>query len=310
MERELIINSNQVYIGDNSTLTLNINPEANEQLTNLLNGKCLYLIFDNLTNDLTDDSENFVSFSFECIITVANGKEMLSLMPAPQAPRDLFRSITWNNKKIFLKDAQNISISWDIKIWDTPGTYTIGGFIGVKDQSLNSSNWMQVSVSRDPKNIDFSPPIKLRVVEEAKNEPLKVSLYEAKREQTSDQPLWSLIRNRTVDFSQYRAFIDRVLCSTDDSDARAYAMQRHLPFNRAASYSMLKHATEFYLMQEVGLAIVNDTDPAVEPQQTTQLVTPIVQREPASQLARQLQIRERQRSKTNNVNDIRRQGGV
>ncbi len=93
-------------------------------------------------------------------------------------------------------------------------------------------------------------------------ETVKVSLREANREDTSDQLLWMLIRRRTLDFNRYRTFMDKVLCSeSGDSldNYRTFAEKRYLPFNRAASYSMLKFATEYYLMQECGLVPLNDS---------------------------------------------------
>ena len=94
--------------------------------------------------------------------------------------------------------------------------------------------------------------------------PLPVTLFEAERESSADQVLWGVIRRRTINFSRYRGFIDRVLCTNDGPDGpnahlRADFRTRQLPFTRAASYTMLRYATEFYLMHEAGVAIDDGT---------------------------------------------------
>ncbi|MBC8085531.1 MAG: hypothetical protein H7Z21_20220, partial [Hymenobacter sp.] len=93
--------------------------------------------------------------------------------------------------------------------------------------------------------------------------PLPVTLYQAQRTASYDQTLWGIIRRRTINFSRYRTFINSVLCTQDPNDkfksAREDIKARQLPFTRSASYSMLKFATELFLMQEAGMAL---DDPA------------------------------------------------
>ncbi|MDO7847525.1 hypothetical protein Q5H92_14240 [Hymenobacter sp. M29] len=87
--------------------------------------------------------------------------------------------------------------------------------------------------------------------------PLPVTLFQAQREPSDDQFLWGLIRRRTVNFNKYCNFIDNVLTDRNSAlgaQARASIASRQLPFSRSASYTLLKYATEFYLMQEAGLA--------------------------------------------------------
>ena len=87
--------------------------------------------------------------------------------------------------------------------------------------------------------------------------PLPVTLFQAQREPSTDQALWGLIRRRTVNFTRYCNFIDNVLSDLKSplgQQARSVIASRQLPFSRSASYTMLKYATEFYLMQEAGLA--------------------------------------------------------
>jgi hypothetical protein len=101
-------------------------------------------------------------------------------------------------------------------------------------------------------------PVSARPVNTA---PIKVALTEAKRISSPDQLLWVLIRNRTIDFNRYRAFMDSVMCDDRPKPTRPnpldpvqqYSFSNRLPYHNAASFSLLKYATEYYVMQECGL---------------------------------------------------------
>ncbi|MHA6247938.1 hypothetical protein ACXYMU_08395 [Pontibacter sp. CAU 1760] len=87
--------------------------------------------------------------------------------------------------------------------------------------------------------------------------PIQVALQETNRIDSPDQLLWILIRDRTVKYDAYETFIDSVMCfdkrSHRDPNRAVYAQANRLPFHNVASYSLLKYATEFFLMQECGL---------------------------------------------------------
>jgi hypothetical protein len=71
------------------------------------------------------------------------------------------------------------------------------------------------------------------------------------------QLLWVVIRNRTIDFNQYKKFIDGVMCCTTDlptsPDTKEGRLDLRLPFPSVRAYNLLKLATELYLMQECGV---------------------------------------------------------
>jgi hypothetical protein len=74
------------------------------------------------------------------------------------------------------------------------------------------------------------------------------------------QAFWAVIRNRTIDFNQYKTFIDDVMCCTCDPlytaepPKKEAKLDLRLPFPGVRAYNLLKLATELYLMQECGVA--------------------------------------------------------
>lgn len=290
MKRDLSIDTQQVNVGDSSTLTLTFSKElktdsfisefqAKDQEGKVIdngNPQSLYLIFDNLTEDRSARIE------FTCTIEDV-GKSKKLTVKAPDTINfndnnghhtiknpilnDIFRRITPITFPDFseIDKATTLTLSWEIDVWDTTGSYTIEAFVassnllGEDYRDLRGSNtqYRDDQVRKSYANKNSFGILKLRIVEDS-TETVRVSLQEARRESTPDQLLWMLIRNRTVNFAQYRSFIDKVMCSQEIDDAytvkaREQAQKRSLPFSRAASYSMLKFATEFYLMQEMGL---------------------------------------------------------
>jgi hypothetical protein len=261
MKRELTVDARQVHLGENLTLGLELITEDKKKklLDELVGDKWhLYLAFDNLTSDTPKEP-----FLFEFTIDRTAGNEMLNfdaddlkqsgagLLTTGKERTGLFRRIILLDQKISLFNKDSITVNFVIEVWDNPGIYTIDG--GITTSDVDGAYY---DPEKDPKLLDFGP-VRLKVVEELNDRPVKVSLNEANRLDTSDQLLWVLIRNRTVEFRRYRDFIDRVMCSADVDElaqkTRTYAQSRNLPFARSASYSMLKYATEFYLMQETGL---------------------------------------------------------
>ena len=93
------------------------------------------------------------------------------------------------------------------------------------------------------------------------NDPLPVSLRRSDIGDTADEWLWSAIRNRTsaLSFHQYKVYMDGIFCCThgipESKPMKNRDLEMRLPFPGVESYSILKVATELYLMQECGLGI-------------------------------------------------------
>jgi hypothetical protein len=74
------------------------------------------------------------------------------------------------------------------------------------------------------------------------------------------QTFWAVIRNRSIDFNQYKAYIDAVMCCVCDPTEGRDQLKKEgkldlrLPFPGVRSYNLFKLATELYLMQECGVA--------------------------------------------------------
>ena len=89
-----------------------------------------------------------------------------------------------------------------------------------------------------------------------------VTLHRAQSLETEDQIFWEVIRDRTeaISFPNYKKFIDEVmragdLPSTNNEFRRGVdqTFESRLPFPGVAAYNLLKVATEYFLMQEVGV---------------------------------------------------------
>ncbi|UOQ51420.1 hypothetical protein [Hymenobacter cellulosivorans] len=238
MNRELSLDASHVSLGDNSVLTLELSAESpGGTVQSALNaqGGTILLTFDNLTTD-----HDPVKFHFVYSIEADNRLKIRLRDGDSPLGGSLFDRIKLKSDSVSLHNKQAVDIIWSLNEWDEAGTYLVKGDVDGEKQ-------------------DFGP-VKLVVMDGEADRPVRVSLGEAKREETNDQPLWSLIRHRTVDFNRYRAFIDSVLCAHNTDQAKrdklsgATSGRLFVPFNRLASYSMLKAATELYLMQETGLA--------------------------------------------------------
>jgi hypothetical protein len=244
MNRELSIDASHVSLGDNSLLTLELSaegPGGTVQPALKAAGGTIQLSFDNLTTD-----HAVVQLHYDYTIDASN--KLKIRLRDKESPKGgpLFGRIKLKTENVSLLNKQAVDISWTLNEWDEAGTYLIKGDV---DGELQ----------------DFGP-VKVVVMEAEAERPVRVTLGEAKREETNDQPLWSLIRHRTIDFNRYRGFIDSVLCVKNGAQANGGPLAGNnnrlfLPFNRLASYGMLKAATELYLMQEAGLAIDHAPDP-------------------------------------------------
>jgi|GEM_PF-1871722 len=281
MNRELSINDSLVSLGDNSRLVLELSTEPSETtLSHTLGARgSIDLSFDNLT---TDRQLLGLSFQYEIIddiLTVTGRKgaeEAAGRGPNAFSGRTLFDRLVLVTQAVSVRHKHSVDIAWELTAWDEAGTYLVKGY--VKPEGIRASEdslphavvveeleipadsppvkkkLAKEGSSVDP-GLDFGP-IKVVVTREDAERPVRVTLGEAKREETADQALWSLIRHRSIDFNRYRTFIDSVLCVQEDRNSRvAYGKSNYfLPFNRLASYALLKSATEMYLMQETGLA--------------------------------------------------------
>ena len=79
---------------------------------------------------------------------------------------------------------------------------------------------------------------------------------------TADLPLWTVIRNATaaISFNNYKTFIDEVMCGREPLrsgrlDVDAHCEHRSLPYPGVDAYSLVKCATEVFLMANCGVAI-------------------------------------------------------
>lgn len=255
LHRELSVDSSQVSLGDGSTLTLELSVEGTEKTLEewIKEYHSIMLVFDTLS---LGKGNARVEWKF----SVANGQ--LTPGDCRLEDEEIFDTISFPKKPTLLTDRQSIALTWDVAGWDQLGTYTVRGYFSNLNQGREENPNAAVIVE----HLDFGP-VRVRVVDEASIRPTKVTMQEARREESPDQALWVLIRNRTVNFTRYRAFIDKVMCSQEPDQVllRDRARAQYLPFSRVASYSLLKYATEAFLMQETGLAIDRNTlelDPA------------------------------------------------
>lgn len=93
---------------------------------------------------------------------------------------------------------------------------------------------------------------------------LPVSLQRTQIEQTLDQILWVVIRNRTnaIGFRPYKQFVDGVMCHSPRLEGpyrgQPLNSSRELTFRGPDAYDVLRRATDIFLMHEVG--VLDDDD--------------------------------------------------
>ncbi|UYZ64294.1 hypothetical protein [Hymenobacter weizhouensis] len=248
MNRELIIDATQVSLGDSSVLTLELIVEGSEEklAAEIGKHKAIRLVFDSLRPD-APSLEYVWGYG-----TAENGRRLIPPQEEPAENSAMFADITYPKDEVVLADKQSLTLTWTVHAWEELGSYLVRGFFVAKDSDRRDEE----PIPTNEQFLDFGP-VKVRVLEEATTPPVKVTMQEARRESSPDQALWVLIRNRTVNFSRYRTFIDKVMCAQDADSVkmRQDARNQYLPFSRVASYTLLKYATEAFLMQETGLAI-------------------------------------------------------
>lgn len=152
-------------------------------------------------------------------------------------------------------DTSVVEIIWEVKHTDgaskvAPGIYEARASFKLKDEAEESE---KAGPIRFKIAASSNTPVQAR--------PIRVSMTEARRVDTPDQLLWMLIRNRTIDFNKYKHYMEKVMCESEEyrgntprpTTSQKNAFANRLPYHNAASYSLLKYATEYYLMQECGL---------------------------------------------------------
>lgn len=88
--------------------------------------------------------------------------------------------------------------------------------------------------------------------------PVEIRLQRTSFEQTSDIVFWNAILKTNVKFSDYRKFIDTVLCVTVPNSDASKQFNRHLaknrsPFVQTEEYSLIKFATEYFMLLNLGV---------------------------------------------------------
>jgi hypothetical protein len=267
MNRELSIDASQVTLGDDSTLTLTLSTESQGKplLEEIGSQGIINLTFDHLADSRAPENHEFYYKVDGTYLHVeVESATTASRPPSKTANRGAFRAkplygeLKLTTPQVLLAGRQSVTLSWNVFTWDRLGTFTVAGEVISGDPLELERELSEGGTS--PTGLDFGP-VKLRVQEQDVDAPVRVTLNEAARTETYDQTLWGLIRRRTISFSRYRGFIDRVLCTQmgqGSRQVRDYAQGRPLPFSRSASYSMLKYATEYFLMQEAGTALADE----------------------------------------------------
>jgi hypothetical protein len=155
-------------------------------------------------------------------------------------------------------------------LWDTshvsPGRHKISAYIfaAKKNEKIEDfiANFDPADrLSKDRAAID---------VTRAVAEPLRVTMRRAEVPPTSDQALWTVIRNSSnaLSFNKYSDFMDVVLCGepVDKKEIEEIKAERkpikarlRLPFPDVDAYRQLKVATEVFMMVNCGVGGVEDT---------------------------------------------------
>ena len=88
---------------------------------------------------------------------------------------------------------------------------------------------------------------------------LSVTLGRTTTAETSDMPLWTVIRAATAatSFNNYKTFIDDVMCGKEPeaTDTTTKCANKSLPYPGVDRYSLVKCATEVFLMAHCGVVL-------------------------------------------------------
>jgi hypothetical protein len=135
----------------------------------------------------------------------------------------------------------------------------------------------------DPKNLAEPKHVEVRATEmETPGIPeVQVSLKRSLTPLTEDLSLWVAIRNstNTIGFKPYMTFMDEVMCCIRNLPARQKIKGRdfelRLPFPGVEAYTLLKVATEVFLMTNCGVHVEDfvEFDPAEESRRLGRVLT-------------------------------------
>jgi len=119
-----------------------------------------------------------------------------------------------------------------------------------------------------PVNIRFDPGERL-----GRDKPVAFSLRPAGGQESADQALWVVIRNRVIKWEQYEDFIKTIMCVKDpklpgslSSDDKKVLDRRSLPFADIDAYRRLKAGTELFMMSRCAVlsdVYLSKVDPVV-----------------------------------------------
>lgn len=252
MNRDLRFDAHQVSLGDDTLLTLELRAETPLKTLRqeLGDSGSIHLLIDQLAKG----GRTPLGFNFNYLVDKTT--ELLTLTATSNLNSPVFAQLVLVNDQFSLKSEDAIEVQWRVEEWQEEGAYILKGEV----TPVLTSGPSKAASTNSSRSLDFGPE-KLTVSDVAADTPQRVSLVGADRVETTDEGLWDLIKRRTLDFNKYRAFIDSVLCDqTSPANSQIVSAHGKTPFNRLASYAMLRHATELYLMQESGLAVT--TTPA------------------------------------------------
>ncbi len=109
--------------------------------------------------------------------------------------------------------------------------------------------------------LGFKGPFDIEIVDSGnvvEQESAPVSLVRTKRPVTEDVLLWQEIKNRRIDFNEYSQLIDYILDSgntveINDATLNPRNFRKRLPFVGVEQYSIVKFATEAYMLAKANL---------------------------------------------------------
>ena len=145
--------------------------------------------------------------------------------------------------------------------WDTTGV--VPGNHEATVQLVDRERIPVIGGGGGPIEMDTTADVLLRPL--SRGDILPVTLRRSVAARTKEQPLWSLIRERTRALSftaGYKSFVDKVLCDPDPAAnspeynrlaGRVRKLRTHA--YGMAAYDLLKMATEVFLLVECGVAI-------------------------------------------------------
>lgn len=154
-----------------------------------------------------------------------------------------------------------LRIVWDTSVGPVPvGSHKITVWV-YKPQKANES--LESFKDSYPRTPEDKAQTRVDVVTAAA-EPIRVSMRRADVPQTSDQALWTVIRNSTnaLGYQNYSDFMDIALCGVTEGigkptldaihERKKYSRLR-LPFPDVDAYRQLKAATEVFMMLNCGV---------------------------------------------------------